>query len=173
DGEGDSVDVDTASFEEEAESGERSAAAAPHRSELPGPAATHEVVPREPTERFAAQPDAPPRPGAWSEAGTVTEPQDARWIGEAFEGSTPLSPADLGTLASIGVEPGDGVGALRLLAALVRILNRGQVIEPDDLRTEIRESRAAGAAAAAVGEPANGAESEASPTSSAESSSGA
>src|SRR3989449_2650981 len=35
-----------------------------------------------------------------------------------------LSPADLGALASIGVEPSDGVGALRLLAALVRLLNR-------------------------------------------------
>jgi len=73
-------------------------------------------------------------------------------IGEALEGSTPLSPADLGTLASIGVDPGDGVGALRLLAVLIRILNRNQLIEPADLREEIRESRAQGAAVA-VQEP--------------------
>jgi len=75
--------------------------------------------------------------------------QDRGWIGEALEGATPLSPADLGTLASIGVDPGDGVGALRLLAVLIRILNRNQLIEPDDLRAEIRESRAQGAAVAA------------------------
>ena len=83
----------------------------------------------------------------------AAEDQDRGWIGEALEGSTPLSPADLGTLASIGVDPGDGVGALRLLAVLIRILNRNQLIEPDDLREEIRESRAQGAAVAAVSEP--------------------
>jgi len=83
----------------------------------------------------------------------AAEDQDRGWIGEALEGSTPLSPADLGTLASIGVDPGDGVGALRLLAVLIRILNRNQLIEPDDLREEIRESRAQGAAVAAVPEP--------------------
>ena len=80
------------------------------------------------------------------------EDRDRGWIGEALEGSTPLSPADLGTLASIGVDPGDGVGALRLLAVLIRILNRNQLIEPADLREEIRESRAQGAAVA-VQEP--------------------
>ena len=83
----------------------------------------------------------------------AAEDQDRGWIGEALEGSTPLSPADLGTLASIGVDPGDGVGALRLLAVLIRILNRNQLIEPDDLREEIRESRAQGAAVAAVSDP--------------------
>src|SRR5438874_198476 len=66
------------------------------------------------------------------------DPQDTS---DAF---TPLSEADLGTLASIGVEPSDGMGALRLLAALVRILNRGQYIEPDELRAEIHESLALG-----------------------------
>jgi len=71
-----------------------------------------------------------------------------------------LSPADLGTLASIGVDPSDGVGALRLLAVLIRILNRNQLIEPGDLREEIRESQEQGAAAAA--EQAYGMESRAS-----------
>ncbi len=71
---------------------------------------------------------------------------DAQESSDAF---TPLSEADLGTLASIGVEPSDGMGALRLLAALVRILNRGQHIEPDELRAEIHESLAHGAMAAA------------------------
>jgi len=41
------------------------------------------------------------------------------------------------------------MGALRLLAALVRILNRGQHIEPDELRAEIHESLAQGTMAAA------------------------
>ena len=71
---------------------------------------------------------------------------DAQDPSDAF---TPLSEADLGTLASIGVEPSDGMGALRLLAALVRILNRGQHIEPDELRAEIHESLAQGTMAAA------------------------
>jgi len=90
-------------------------------------------------------------PLAAAEEGAMpaAEEQDRGWIGEALEGATPLSPADLGTLASIGVDPGDGVGALRLLAVLIRILNRNQLIEPDDLRAEIRESRAQGAAVAA------------------------
>ncbi len=91
----------------------------------------------------------------WRGEGTVSMeegiPADSaeQFLEGTFEGSTPLSPADLGALASIGVEPSDGVGALRLLAALVRILNRNQLIEPDDLRAEIRESLAQGAAAAA------------------------
>src|SRR5207248_11402558 len=68
---------------------------------------------------------------------------------ESPDAFTPLSEADLGTLASIGVEPSDGMGALRLLAALVRILNRGQHIEPDELRAEIHESLAQGTMAAA------------------------
>jgi hypothetical protein len=162
DGDTESIDVDTASFEEEADS------AAPTRSEAPAPEAAEPHPPAaEATERFAAQPE--PEQPRWSGPEAEPEAQGARWIGEALEGSTPLSPADLGTLASIGVTPGDGVGALRLLAALVRILNRSQLIEPDDLRAEIRESREAGAAAAAA-EPSNGAESE---SSSAESSTAA
>jgi len=82
------------------------------------------------------------------EEGIPADPVE-QFLEGTFEGSTPLSPADLGALTSIGVEPSDGVGALRLLAALVRILNRNQLIEPDDLRAEIRESLAQGAAAAA------------------------
>jgi len=93
--------------------------------------------------------------------GDVSTDSVERLVERALEGSTPLSPADLGALASIGVEPSDGVGALRLLAALVRLLNRNQLIEPDDLRAEIRESLAQGAAAA-VFQDSNGMESEAS-----------
>ena len=96
---------------------------------------------------------------SWVASSGDADAQGSGWIGESLEGATPLSPADLGTLASIGVEPSDGVGALRLLAVLIRILNRNQLIEPGDLREEIRESRVQGAAAAAAQAP-NGAESE-------------
>jgi Type II secretion system (T2SS), protein E, N-terminal domain len=78
----------------------------------------------------------------------AADPQGNAWVGGTLDGGTPLSPADLGTLASIGVDPGDGVGALRLLAVLIRILNRSQLIEPDELREEIRESQAQGSASA-------------------------
>jgi type II secretion system (T2SS) protein E len=77
------------------------------------------------------------------------EPEGAGWIGEALEASAPLAPSDLEALSSIGLDPNDGVGALRLLAALVRILQRRQLIDPEELAAEIRESRAQGAAAAA------------------------
>jgi hypothetical protein len=60
----------------------------------------------------------------------------------------PLSPADLGTLAAIGVDPSDAASAQRVLACLVRVLNRRQAIDLDELSAEIRESRIAGEAAA-------------------------
>lgn len=73
-------------------------------------------------------------------------------MGQALEAVAPLSPADLGTLASVGVDPNDGVAALRLLAALVRLLHRRQLLDLDEVAAEIRESRAQGAAAAAEAE---------------------
>ena len=60
----------------------------------------------------------------------------------------PLSPADLGTLAAIGLDPSDAASAQRVLACLVRVLNRRQAIDLDELAAEIRESRIAGEAAA-------------------------
>jgi hypothetical protein len=77
------------------------------------------------------------------------EPQGAGWMGQALEAVAPLSPADLGALASLGVDPNDGVAALRLLAALVRVLNHRQLLDLDEVAAEVRESRAQGAAAAA------------------------
>jgi hypothetical protein len=150
------VQADTSAFEAAGESAE----AAPGE-----PAAPQENPPGESTERFAGQEDV----GEGWTPSAVPPPPEAPWIGAALEGSTPLSPADLGTLASIGIGPGDNVGALRLLAALVRMLNRSQLIEPEELRAEIRESCAAGAAAAA--QPPNGVEPEDSPGEAAPSSS--
>jgi outer membrane biosynthesis protein TonB len=154
-----SVEVGAAAFEVAVES---AAAEAPaEAAEAPGwqpepeeSVASVDPLARESTERFARQ-DEPVE--TWTPA-PQEQPQAPAWSGGSLEGATPLSPADLGTLTSIGVDPGDGVGALRLLAALVRILNRGQLIEPDDLRAEIRESREAAAAAAA--QSPNGVESE-------------
>ena len=85
--------------------------------------------------------------------GWVAPPADAEqegtgWFGEALAATSPLSPADLGTLAALGLDPADGVGALRFLACLVRVLNRHASIDAEELAAEIRESRIAGAAAA-------------------------
>ncbi len=74
------------------------------------------------------------------------EPQGAGWLGQALEATTPLSSVDYGTLSSIGVDPNDGVGALRLLAALVRVLNRGQHVDLGEVANEIQDSRAQAAA---------------------------
>jgi hypothetical protein len=109
----------------------------------------------------AAEEDAAAEPAqTWDEGPSTELPSDPEGsYGSSPDGAgsypphmetfTPLSEADLGTLASIGVEPSDGMGALRLLAALVRLLNRGQHIEPDELRAEIHQSLAQGAMAAA------------------------
>ncbi|HYR18821.1 MAG TPA: hypothetical protein VEQ15_04965 [Myxococcales bacterium] len=77
-----------------------------------------------------------------AEEGWVATPEDqqqqAGW----------LSAADLGTLAALGLDPSDASGAQRMLACLVRVLDRRQAIDLDELATEIRESRLAGEAAA-------------------------
>jgi Type II secretion system (T2SS), protein E, N-terminal domain len=104
------------------------------------------------SDRFFAEGEQPPGEAASASA----EASDA-FADYGLGSAVPLSPADLGTLSSIGVEPSDGVGALRLLAVLVRILNRNQMIEPDQLREEIRESIAQGTAVATT---PNGMESE-------------
>ena len=80
------------------------------------------------------------------------EPEGAGWFGQALEATTPLSAADQGTLASVGVDPNDGVGALRLLATLVRVLHRHQLLDPDEVANEIRESQAEAAAERAAAE---------------------
>lgn len=85
----------------------------------------------------------------WAAPPEEPEPEGTGWVGEALEASAPLAPSDLDALSSVGLDPNDGVGALRLLAALVRILQRRQLIDPEELAAEIRESRAQGAAAAA------------------------
>jgi hypothetical protein len=67
--------------------------------------------------------------------------EEAEWLAAA----EPLSAADVATLAAIGIDPGDGAGAMRALACLVRVLNRRQAIDVDELAAEIRESRSSSA----------------------------
>ena len=88
----------------------------------------------------------------WVAPPAEPEPQGAGWFGQALEATTPLSAKDLGTLASAGVDPNDGVGALRLLAALARVLQRHQLLDPDEVVNEIRESRTQAAAERAAAE---------------------
>ncbi len=84
--------------------------------------------------------------------GWVASPEDqaqsAGWFGDALSSTMPLSPADLGTLSALGLDPSDGAAAQRVLACLVRVLNRRQAIDLDELAAEIQESRIAGEAAA-------------------------
>jgi type II secretion system (T2SS) protein E len=84
--------------------------------------------------------------------GWVASPEDqaqsAVWFGDALSSTMPLSPADLGTLAALGLDPFDAAAAQRALACLVRVLNRRQAIDLDELAAEIQESRIAGEAAA-------------------------
>lgn len=90
-------------------------------------------------------------------APTVAEPQGAGWFGEGLVGDAPLSAADVGTLASVGIEPNDAAAALRLLAALVRVLNRRQLLDLDEVSVELYESRAQAAQERAAAEAeANG-----------------
>ena len=66
----------------------------------------------------------------------------AGWLGEALAATVPLSPADFQTLSAVGVDVNDGVGALRLLAAMLRVLQRHDVINFDELAGELAQSRA-------------------------------
>ncbi|HWE25273.1 MAG TPA: hypothetical protein VG496_15155, partial [Myxococcales bacterium] len=82
----------------------------------------------------------------WSE--TPSEETQEAWYGDALSSTTSLSPADLGTLAALGLDPADGAAAQRMLACLVRVLNRRQAIDLDELAAEIRQSQTASESAA-------------------------
>ncbi len=97
----------------------------------------------------------------WVAPPAEPEQQGAGWLGEALAATTPLSAADVGTLSAVGVDPNDGVAALRLLACVLRVFNRRQMLDVDEIAAEIRESRTQAAFAneqAAQGEVSNGGE---------------
>ncbi|HZX97020.1 MAG TPA: hypothetical protein VFE90_21050 [Myxococcales bacterium] len=120
-------------------------------AEIAAAEAAQAESPQEEQPQFAEEQDATQLEG-WVAPAEEPEPQGAGWMGEALEATAPLSRADLGALSSIGVDPNDGASALRLLAALVRVLNRHQLIDPEELAAEIRESRARGAGEVQEGE---------------------
>src|SRR4051812_4616970 len=120
-------------------------------AEIAAAEAAQAESPQEEQPQFAEEQDATQMEG-WVAPAEEPEPQGAGWMGEALEATAPLSRADLGALSSIGVDPNDGASALRLLAALVRVLNRHQLIDPEELAAEIRESRARGAGEVQEGE---------------------
>ena len=74
--------------------------------------------------------------------------EEVEWVPPA----EPLSAADMETLSVLGIDPADGAGAMRALACLIRVLNRRQAIDLDELAAEIRESSAASAAEVATSE---------------------
>ena len=92
-----------------------------------------------------------PEPGFEAAAPAAEGEAAPGWYGEV-PAAPGLSPADLGTLASVGVDPNDVPGALRALAALVRVLNRRQLLDIDELAAEIREGREHGLGEAASAE---------------------
>ncbi len=79
-------------------------------------------------------------------------PEGTGWIGEALAATAPLAPADLDTLAEVGLDPHDGLAALRLLAGLLRALARHSVLDLGALAADMRNSHAQGAAALATAE---------------------
>jgi type IV pilus assembly protein PilB len=73
--------------------------------------------------------------------------EEVEWVAAAEA----LSAADVATLGALGLDPGDGMGAMRALACLVRVLNRRQAIDVEELAAEIRESRTSAAEVASSG----------------------
>jgi hypothetical protein len=81
-------------------------------------------------------------------------PEGAGWLGEALSASAPLSAHDLGTLEAVGIDANDGVAGLRLLASLLRALDRRGLIDFDEIASEVHESRTQGEAPAVEHAPA-------------------
>jgi type IV pilus assembly protein PilB len=124
------VAVVAAEYEVEAESTDR------FQRPLATPPVGSKAVPEEPA----------PAPGEdqtseWPQAAEAPE-EEVAWLSPGES----LSAADVATLSALGIDPGDGTGAIRALVCLVRVLNRRQAIDVEEIAAEIRESRAASAA---------------------------
>jgi hypothetical protein len=98
-----------------------------------------ESSPQEPAQREDRTDEWPPQEATREEVEWVASPE-------------PLSAADIATLGALGIEPGDGTGAMRALACLIRVLNRRQAIDVEELAAEIRESRTSSVAEVASSE---------------------
>ena len=139
----------------EAEHNESASAPSEPVSEQPGlPATESEPAQESPASEPGDTAEEPGMLQGWVPPPPEPSPVGAGWLGEALAATTPLAPADLDTLADIGLDPNDGVGALRLLSGLLRALSRRQLIDLGELAADIRESRTQGAAALAAAEHA-------------------
>ncbi|MFL5398588.1 MAG: hypothetical protein ACJ79P_11885 [Myxococcales bacterium] len=142
--------------------GEAVAEEAGPAAEAEVPAAYEEAA--EATDRFQRPAATPPFGSTAAEAEPAAAPgedqtdewppaaeapqEDVSWLSPVES----LSAADVATLSALGIDPGDGTGAIRALVCLVRVLNRRQAIDVEELAAEIRESRAASAAEVATPE---------------------
>jgi Type II secretion system (T2SS), protein E, N-terminal domain len=77
----------------------------------------------------------------WSPPPPDPAPEGAGWVGEALAESAPLSDAEVDTLRSAGIEPSDGAGALRLLAGLLRTLERRGILDVSELASDVRAAQ--------------------------------
>ncbi len=89
--------------------------------------------------------DLPPEP-AWLSEPPAPRAEEQHWIGQEYAETTPLSPFDVETLAGVGVDPSDGLGAQRLLAALLRALAARKLIDLGELTVDLYAQRLDGAA---------------------------
>jgi hypothetical protein len=78
------------------------------------------------------------------------QPEGAGWLGQALAETTALSQGDIEVLGAAGIDPHDGVGALRLLAGLLRVLERRQVITLSELGEDLQAQRESAAASFAL-----------------------
>jgi Type II secretion system (T2SS), protein E, N-terminal domain len=77
----------------------------------------------------------------WTAPPPDPDPEGAGWLGEALAETAPLSHAEVDTLRSAGIEPSDGAGALRLLAGLLRTLERRGILDVSELASDVRAAR--------------------------------
>jgi hypothetical protein len=92
----------------------------------------------------AAQPGEAPeaeRPTTWEEVPDVSAVESSGWIGQALGEARELSAGDVAVLAAVGVDPADGLGALRIVAGLLRLLQARHLIDLGDLSADLRAHR--------------------------------
>jgi hypothetical protein len=72
------------------------------------------------------------------------QPEGSGWLGQALASTpAPLSEAEEELLRAAGVEPSDGISAMRLLAGLLRALQRRGVLEVSEVAADISAARSA------------------------------